>query len=123
MIQLAERRGVQKKKKEEAKRNRPWRNVPEYRAKCKRRAKGRPAKANSDAVRAYRLRVIQQTKSALQSPAPLVSRSTTTVRFKVGHDVQTFDLGQPANAISKRVDGKAELSLTAAEKKFIHEDD
>ena len=87
LIQLAERREAQKKAKEEAKRDRPWRNVPEYYAKKKERLKRRPAKASNDAVRAYRRRVIQQQQSNLQSPSPLVSRAKSTVRFKVGHDV------------------------------------
>ena len=60
LIQLAERREAQKKTKEEAKRNRPWRNVPEYYAKKRERLKHRPAKASNDAVQAYRRRVIQQ---------------------------------------------------------------
>ena len=37
--------------------------------------------------------------------------------------MQTFNLGQPVTSISTRVDETAELSLTAAEKKFVHEDD
>lgn len=37
--------------------------------------------------------------------------------------MQIFDLGQPATSISKWVGGKTELTLTAAEKKFVHEDD
>ena len=32
-------------------------------------------------------------------------------------------MGQPATSISRWVDGEAELTLTAAEKKFVHEDD
>ena len=69
LAQLVERCEAQKtKEKEEAKKNRPWRNVPEYHAKKRERLKHRPAKASNDAVRAYRRRVIQQQQSNLQSP-------------------------------------------------------
>ena len=116
LVQLAERREAQKKTKEEAKRNRPWRNVPEYYAKQRERLKHRPAKASNDAVRAYRRRVIDQQRSNPLSTSPPKNRPTTTIRFKEGHDVQTFDLGQPATTVSKWAAGRAELSLTAAEK-------
>jgi len=54
-----------------------------------------------------------------------LSQSTTTVRFKEGQisNVQTFDLGQPVTSISKWADETAKITLTAAERKFVHEDD
>ena len=113
---MANRHEAQRKAKEKAKKNRPWRNVPLYYAKQKERLQHRPAKAANDYVRAYRLRLIQDSQHVLQPPATPMRQSTKCIRFKEGHEVQTFDLGQPATSISKRVDGKAELSLTAAEK-------
>ena len=125
LAQMAERHEAQKKAKEEAKKNRPWpwRNVPQYYAARKERLKHRPAKAQDDNVRAYRLRLIQESQHVLQPPATPMRQSTECIRFKEGHEVQEFDLGQPATSITKWVDGKAELSLTAAEKRFVHEDD
>ena len=125
LVQLAERREAKREIKEEAKGNKPWRNVPQFHAEWKERLRHRPAKAKNDRVRAYRRRLIRQTQSAPQPPAPPLSQSTTTVRFKErqSSDVQIFDLGLPATSTSKWVEDKAELTLTAAEKKFVHEDD
>ena len=120
---IAQRSVAQKKEKQEATGNRPWRNVPQYYAARKERLKHRPAKATNDDVRAYRQRLIQDLKSLPQPPATPMRQSTKRIRFKEGHETQAFDLGQPATAISKRVVGQAELTLTAAEKRFIHEDD
>ena len=97
--------------------------MPQYYAARKERLKHRPARAQNDEVRAYRLCLIQDSQHALQPPAPPMSQSTKCIRFKEGHEVQEFDLGQPATSISKWVGGKAELTLTAAETKFVHEDD
>ena len=69
LAQMAERHEAQKKAKEKAKRNRPWRNVPLYYAKQKERLKHRAAKAMNDEVRAYRLRLIQESQHVLQPPA------------------------------------------------------
>ena len=60
LAQALERRDAQKTKTKEAKRRKPWRNVPQFHAKCKAQLKHRPARAQNDNVRAYRLRLIQE---------------------------------------------------------------
>ena len=123
LAQAVERRDAQKTKAKEATRIKPWRNVPQFHAKCKEELKHRPAKAKNDNVRAYRQRLIQESQSVLQPPATPMRQSTKCIRFKEGHEAQNFGLDQPATSISKWVGGKAGLTLTAAETKFVHEDD
>ena len=60
LAQMAERHEAQKKAKEEAKKNRPWRNIPQYYAKQKEKRKHRPARAKTNDVRAYRQRLIRE---------------------------------------------------------------
>ena len=115
-----------------------WRNVPQYWAKKRERLRHRPAKAKTAAVQAYRRRIIRDSNSSLPSTA--LPRRRCTVRFTDGPTAkQVFQISQPATSIMSRSSGvailppvqqrvsilrstKGDLTLTAAERRFIDED-
>ena len=114
-----------------------WQNVPQYWAKKRERLRHRPAKAKTAAVQAYRRRIIRDSNSSLPSTA--LPRRRRTVRFTDGPTaIQVFQISQLATSVSRgsgvailppvqqRVSilrsTKGDLTLTAAERRFIDED-
>ena len=114
-----------------------WRNVPRYWAEQKEELKHRPAHSKNDSVLAHRQRIIRDTQSSL--PPTVLPRRRPTVTFIDGPTArQVFQLNQPVTRISRGAGVRilppvqqrvsilrsthGDLTLTAAEQKFIRED-
>ena len=80
LIQLAKPRRVQKKTKEEAKRNRPWRNIPEYHA---RQREIETQASKGDERRRAGLQTTSHQTTTIQSPIYLAVKEPTNNNYSV----------------------------------------
>ena len=114
-----------------------WRSVSQYWTEQKEELKHRPAHSKNAIVQAHRRRIIQDAQPSLPSTA--LPRRRSTVTFTDGPTArQVFQLNQPVTRISQDAGVRilppvqqrvsilrsthSDLTLTAAEQKFIRED-